>query len=69
MLYSEREKGRFMPLANLSYAGKNTGKKKYRPVVSFHKSDKGSDIINTCAHPPLVMLFFILISDFKRLIS
>lgn len=48
---------------------KTLGKKNYRPVVSSHKSDKGSDIINTCAHPPLVMLFFILISDFKRHIS
>lgn len=69
MLYSVREKGRFTSLANLSYTGKNIGKKNYRPVVSSHKSDKGSDIINTCAHPPLVMLFFILISDFKRHIS
>lgn len=43
--------------------------KNYRSAVSLHKSDKGCGIINTCAHPPSLKLFFILISDFKRLIS
>lgn len=33
--------------------------------LSLHKSDKGWGTINTCAHPPSLKLFFILISDFK----
>ena len=43
--------------------------KNYRSAVSLHKSDKGCGIINTYTHPPSLKLFFILISDFKRLIS
>jgi len=68
VVFCERER-KIYASGKLELCWKKQWKKNYRPVMSFHKSDKGSDIINTCAHPPLVMLFFILISDFKRLIS
>lgn len=69
VVFCERERKIYISGKLELYWKKTLGKKNYRPVVSSHKSDKGSDIINTCAHPPLVMLFFILISDFKRHIS
>lgn len=68
LLYFVRGKEDLCPQQTWAVPGKDI-EKNYRSAVSLHKSDKGCGIANTCAHPPSLKLFFILISDFKRLIS